>query len=165
MVLQINEGYEDYENDDYIDYDDESTQEAYYRIAEDNVRNLFGDYASINEDSFSMWDSGGYPGLCCEFTMYIDDFATNVFNKNKMQIANKRNSDFFNTTDKKIECEVAVKFINGYSVYVDITDISGSDYEVNQMFDDDGFMNALTQAIREAVENKLENVDILSDAF
>ena len=164
MVLHINEGYEDYENDDLIDYDDESTQEAYYYIAEDNIRRLFGEYASIDEDSFSMWDSGGYPGLCCEFTMYIDDFATNVFNKNKMKIANRRNSDFFNTTDKKIECEVDVKLISDYSVDVNITDLSGSYYEVNQMFDDYGFMEALTQAIREAVYGKLEGVDILSDA-
>lgn len=166
MVLKINEGYEDYENDDYIDYDDESTQEAYYRIAEDNVRNLFGDYASINEDSFSMWDSGGYPGLCCEFDMYIDQFATDVFNKYKDELFRNSSIEWFPfDKERELECEAHVKLIGSYSVSVDVTDISGSNYDVKQMFDDGEFMYALNEKIRELVEAKLENVDVLSDEF
>lgn len=166
MVLHINEDYEQYENDDYIDYDDESTQEAYYRIAEDSVRNLFGDYASINEDSFSIWDSGGYPGLCCEFEMYIDQFATEVFNKYKNELFRKSSIEWFNfDADREVECEATVRRIGSYDLSVSVTDISGSDHDVKQMFDDGEFMYALNEKIRELVEAKLENVDVLSDTF
>ena len=165
MVLDVYEDYDEYENDDYIDFDNESTQEAFYRIAEDNVRFLFGNYASINEDSFSVWDSGGYPGICCEFEMYIDQFATEVFNKYKNELFRKSSIEWFNfDADRDVECEVTVKRIGSYDVSVNVTDISGSDYDVNKMLDDGEFMYALEEKIREQVELKLENEDILSDA-
>ena len=165
MVLRINEGYEDdYENDDIIDYSDESTQEAYYRIAEDNVRELFGGYASIDEDSFEMWESGGYVGLCAEFMMYINDFATEVFNKYKNEIFAQSDIEWFEfDADRDIDCEVTVKYIGDYKVFVDVTDIEGSTYDVNRMFRDGEFMYALKHKIEEEVLARLENVDILSD--